>query len=186
MTPKCFWNHHDKLLQSSRLDLNGVVEAIVSASTAISAKDDWATLPSEILKTAGKLLICSNANLPSPLPSSLIGATIGAVPAAFLHICAPGELALPYSHQLPDFSHPNYVRLEAPEAKRGQSQFLKNVLPESMSFISNQLRMGSSVCISCGTGKDKSVGVALAALQKFFDDNGSFVQEDTTRAARES
>jgi tRNA A64-2'-O-ribosylphosphate transferase len=161
------------------------VEAIVSASTAISIKDDWVTLPNEILKTAGKLLICSNANLPSPLPSSFLGTTIGTVPAAFLQICAPGELALPHTHQLPDFRYPNYVRLEAPEGKRGQSQFLQNVLPESMSFISNQLRMGSSVCIACGTGKDKSVGVALAALQKFFDDTGSFVQEDTTRAPRE-
>jgi len=165
------------------LDLNPIVESVVSASTAVSVKTYWATLPSEILKTAGKLLICSNLDLPSPLPSSLLG---GAVTAAFLQICAPGELPPSSTHQLPDFEHSNHLRLEALEGKRGQLQFLQGVLPESMSFISDQLRMGSSVCISCGSGKDKSVGVALAALQRFFDDTGSFILEDVIRVSRES
>ncbi len=63
--------------------------------------------------------------------------------------------------------------------KRGQHQFLKSVLPQSLQFIDIHLARDSTsaICICCDTGKDASVGVALAALQLFFDDEGVYIPD---------
>ncbi|KAF8828740.1 hypothetical protein HHX47_DHR3000133 [Lentinula edodes] len=44
-----------------------------------------------------------------------------------------------------------------------------------MEFVQMQLAQGMRVCIACDSGKDLSIGVATAALQKYFDDEGNFV-----------
>ena len=59
--------------------------------------------------------------------------------------------------------------------KRGQSHFLQTTLPTATTFIRNSLAEERRVCIICEGGKDLSVGVALAALQLFFQDNGRLV-----------
>ena len=65
--------------------------------------------------------------------------------------------------------------LEMQEGKKGQAQFLQSVLPKAIPFIDNHLSEGAAICIGCHNGKDASVGVALTALQMFFDDGGNFV-----------
>ena len=166
------------------MDLNYIIESIVSTSPAISPNVDWAIIHSPIAKIAGRLLICSNLNLPSLLPNSLPGVSTAAAMNALLQICAHGEnIPTPYP-QLPDLNNCNRLRLKAIEGKKGQLQFLQSVLPQSMSFISHHLRMESCVWISCDTGKDMSVGVALAALQKFFDETGNLISEDSDRQPR--
>jgi tRNA A64-2'-O-ribosylphosphate transferase len=154
------------------------VESILSVPIDNPANVDWVIPPSAILKTAGKLFVCSNMDLPSPIPSSVVGPTMAVGPASFLQICTPGELAHPHAHQTPDLGHSNHMWLEVPEGKRGRLQLLQIVLPQSMAFISSHLRKGSCVCISCDSGKDISVGVALAALQIYFDDSGNLIPED--------
>ena len=62
--------------------------------------------------------------------------------------------------------------------KRGQSHFLQTVLPTAVASIRDSLAEGKCMCIACESGKDLSVGVALAALQLFFQDNGHSVQMD--------
>ena len=117
-------------------------------------------------------------DLPSPIPSSIVGPTMAVGPASFLQICTPRELAHPHTHQIPDLGHSNHMWLEVLEGKRGRLQFLQSVLPQSMAFISSHLRKGSRVCISCDSGKDISIGVVLAALQRYFDDSGNLIPED--------
>lgn len=64
------------------------------------------------------------------------------------------------------------LKLRMMEGKKDQILYLQSVLPRSMSFIESRLSKGESVCVCCDSGKDASVGVALAALQLFFDDAG--------------
>jgi tRNA A64-2'-O-ribosylphosphate transferase len=45
-------------------------------------------------------------------------------------------------------------------------------LPRSMAFIRKHLNEGRIVVIACTNGKDASVGVALAAIQTCFDQDG--------------
>jgi tRNA A64-2'-O-ribosylphosphate transferase len=183
LTPKCFWDHRVRLMQADRSDLNATVKSIVYGSAIIPPNVDWAMPPSEISKTGGKLFVCSNVDLPSPLPSSL-GATLGAATVAFLQISTSEQFAPSCTHQSPNLSHSYHLQLETLEGKRGQLKFLQSVLPQSMIFIAQHLRMGLHVCISCDTGKDLCVGVTLAALQRFFDDTGSLIQEGVTRVSR--
>lgn len=78
-------------------------------------------------------------------------------------------------------SDANVLLLTIPGGKRGQSHFLQDALPRSMSFILSHLlrRRGSEgrprICCACdssSSGFDRSVGIALCALQVFFDDAG--------------
>ena len=65
------------------------------------------------------------------------------------------------------------LRLRMAEGKKEQIHYLQSVLPRCMTWIESRLSKGDSVCICCDSGKDSSVGVALAALQLFFDDTGT-------------
>lgn len=174
MTSTVFWQHHDELLKASRRDLPNAVESVVSAAVATALCNDWVNLPTPITKTAGRLAICANSDIPSPLPLSLSGEASDSSPAAYLQITANETTVL--QSQCPDML--NYLRIIAPEGKKGQLKFLQNVLPRSVAFISQQLHNGYQICISCDTGKDASTGVALVALQKFFDDDGRFLDID--------
>jgi tRNA A64-2'-O-ribosylphosphate transferase len=62
--------------------------------------------------------------------------------------------------------------------KKGQSHFLQTTLPTATALIRDRLAEGKRICIVCESGKDLSVGVALAALQLFFQDNGRLVSMD--------
>ncbi len=65
-------------------------------------------------------------------------------------------------------------RIKTLPGKKGQTRLLSTVLPQVMAFVQSALVKGRSVCVSCDTGKDVSVGVIVTALQMFFDDNGHF------------
>ena len=64
------------------------------------------------------------------------------------------------------------LRLTLAEGKKGQLTFLQTILPASTHYIMARLQRGDAVCVCCDSGKDTSVGIALAALQLFFDDQG--------------
>ena len=66
--------------------------------------------------------------------------------------------------------------------KRGQSHFLQTILPTATDFIRDSLAEGKHICIVCESGKDSSVGVALAALQLFFQDDGHLAPMDPDSA----
>ncbi|EIM80755.1 initiator tRNA phosphoribosyl transferase [Stereum hirsutum FP-91666 SS1] len=82
---------------------------------------------------------------------------------------------------------PKILHLYLDSGKKGQHSFLHSVLPQSLDFISSHLAQdrrqqgeeegvyrGRDVCIACESGKDASVGVAVAALQILFDDEGRY------------
>lgn len=135
----------------------------------------WSTLPTPILQSNGRMLICSNTDLPSPPTSFFPNDPPNSPLVAYIEITArPAFTPLNPTGQPGPPSPSNYLVVEAPEGKKGQLVFLQSVLPKTIPFISDRLRTGSRICISCDTGRDLSVGVALVALQKFFDNNGAF------------
>lgn len=79
--------------------------------------------------------------------------------------------------------HGKTLRLQLSEGKKGQLEYLQKALPLSMTFIRAQLESGSSICICCDSGKDASVGIALAALQLFFDDDGVHADSPEAQAS---
>lgn len=110
---------------------------------------------------SNRLLLCSIAGLSGSLSPSIDHQT-----TAYLVITTKTQK----SDISMDISP--ILQVETSEGKRGQIDFLHKVLPQSIAFVKSHLSAGSSVCIACDTGKDLSVGVALAVLQKFFSDDG--------------
>ena len=75
-------------------------------------------------------------------------------------------------------SNSRKVHIPVIAGKKGQSHFLQTTLPTATALIRERLAEGKRICIVCESGKDLSVGVALAALQLFFQDNGRLVSMD--------
>lgn len=134
---------------------------------SVGPSSDFWDPPTPIAKTGGRLLLCSIKDLQS-LPSKYAKNVLYV-------ILTPSE----GQENTPSRT---YVRVVS--GKRGQAHFLNNVLPTSINFIHKSILKGFDVCVACETGSDLSVGVVTAALQLFFNDDGSsrFSKENSSKA----
>lgn len=175
------------MLAAPREKLPDLITSLVSARAHGVAAGFWATLPTPVMHVDSRILLCTLADLPDPLPVGLSG--IGSAgdkdpkpapdeSAAYLVISSSTIVSSrDRAHETAAdcaYTKPTYLRLHLPEGKRGQIQLLQETLPLSMSFIGAQLAAGRAVIVCCDTGKDISVGIAVAALQMFFDDHGKY------------
>ena len=124
-----------------------------------SIEDDISPFPTQVGKTP--LYITSLANFSSVKPP------LGTDSCAYI-IVTSEETSLAMPQVLPA------LPLIIPAGKRGQTHFMR-ALPSAVAFTQAQLRTGLKVCFVCETGKDYSVGIALAALQQLFNDFGNYV-----------
>jgi tRNA A64-2'-O-ribosylphosphate transferase len=112
----------------------------------------------------------SLSGLPQPRPDRLPNSQVD---VAYVLISEA-----PFADSPPDMESPwpkNVLQVQLPEGKRGQKQLLNTVLPRAAPFMDSYLSKGMAVCICCDDGKNASIGVALTALQLFFDGDGGFV-----------
>jgi tRNA A64-2'-O-ribosylphosphate transferase len=90
-----------------------------------------------------------------------------------------------------------YLYLSIPEGKKGQNELFQSI-PEALKFVLGFLSRGKTVLIHCMqgntrsclpydlsthsnnvlTGKDRSVGITLSILLKYFDQEGHFAPEN--------
>ncbi|THH18669.1 hypothetical protein EW146_g2336 [Bondarzewia mesenterica] len=158
--------------------------------------DNRTSLPTPIDKVSNRLLLCSLSDLPSIHFGAVLrddGRTDG---PAFLLLLPSTKLKDSMTQAtratLPDETSstrlPQVLRLELPSGKRGQHQFLKAILPRAVPFVESHLQNGRNVCVACETGKDASVGVVLAMLQLFFNDDGKCLagSDDARKATSQS
>ncbi|KAJ7099453.1 initiator tRNA phosphoribosyl transferase [Mycena belliarum] len=156
LTPDMFWSHRAAILAASRSALPALVTYIVGAQS----RPHVGKRATPIAKVHGCISVCATSDLPTDPRDweQSVGYVVAGV--------APPV-------KLPDAS--SILWIEAWEGKKGQMQFLQDILPRSTSFIHAQLLAGRRVCVACDTGTDFSIGIALVALQKFFDDAGEFI-----------
>nr|VWO95737.1 Acyl-homoserine-lactone synthase (EC (Autoinducer synthesis protein) [Ganoderma boninense] len=183
LTPALFWKHREELLGTSRGELPHAVEGFVQQSKVGQHGTEWRAQPTPVTATSGQLLIGSVPDMPSEVPCTLPGADS---PVSFVIVSAHTplpqscsdndiELAEPQKDPQPQ-KDPHILRLKLAEGKKDQLAFLQTVLPAATRFIKARLARGNAVCICCDTGKDASIGIALAALQLFFDDGGALLE----------
>ncbi|CCM05216.1 uncharacterized protein FIBRA_07426 [Fibroporia radiculosa] len=177
LTPQLFWNNKDMLLGAARSQLPALVDSLVTASKGVATANKWTTKPTPISKVGGMILITSVSDLPSPLPRNLDGSVerLSFVMIASAVPSNPGSLTATDSESI--------LRLHLSEGKKDQLYYLQHILPRATKFIGSQLAKGVPVCICCEHGTDASVGVAVAAAQLYFDDEGRYLQsreEQTT------
>ncbi|ESK97207.1 trna a64-2 -o-ribosylphosphate transferase [Moniliophthora roreri MCA 2997] len=160
LTPSIFWANRHSILSTSRAEVNNVVSSLVLQSK--SDTEQTGIRPTEISKVNDRL-------------------HLGALND--VHPGGDDDAYVLISHQEYPGSDGDVgvneqgttLRIFCPAGKKGQMHFLQVVLPRSMEFIHSCLSQGLSVCIACPTGNDLGVGVAVAALQKFFTVDGKFV-----------
>ena len=87
-------------------------------------------------------------------------------------------IILASSMQSEPISQSRKIYIPVVAGKKGQSHFLQTILPTATAFIRDSLAEEKRICVACESGKDSSVGVVLAALQLFFQDDGHLVPVD--------
>ncbi|KAF7362387.1 Initiator tRNA phosphoribosyl transferase [Mycena venus] len=167
LTPELFWCHREALLEAERGELSTLIARLVANSVA-EARGTGKRSPTPITRVHGKLLVCATADLAGNWEYDTNTAY---VLVTGVGIVAP-EAAIPVGPRLP------VLRIETWTGKKGQFQFLQDILPRTIAFARAQLRAGRRLCVACDTGTDFSVGIALAALQLFFDDEGELIVLD--------
>ncbi|KAH9855925.1 initiator tRNA phosphoribosyl transferase [Lenzites betulinus] len=166
LTPSLFWDNIDELLSSDRDELPSVVEDVIARSKTRQLSDDWKNYPTGVSAVNNRLLIGAESDMPIEPPPHLPG-----VPWRVSYVVISANIALPQEEDPPK----HVLRLKMAEGKKDQLHFLQSVLPESTQYIAQRLSVGDAICVCCDTGKDASVGVALAALQLFFNDQGDIL-----------
>lgn len=164
LTPAQFWKNRQTLLHASRSELPTIVRALTSSTNTLATHTNLNFNASfhftPIHHVHGRLSVCTTHEIPSSLDEefSVVYLTSAEAPPALK-------------------DHPRVLYIQTPQGKKGQHHFLHSVLPQAIPFILLHLQNTRRVCIACETGTDMSIGVALTALTKFFDDSGEFCGE---------
>ncbi|KAL0577694.1 tRNA A64-2'-O-ribosylphosphate transferase [Marasmius crinis-equi] len=162
LNPQKFWAHRTRLLSAPRAE---VEETVASVNEMYGTTTRHTTPPTGISKVGNSIRISSLEDVSAEVqrPEDLTAYVLISNDSAGW----PGiQEGIDVDEQAMK------LRIVLPEGKKGQMHFLQVVLPRSLQFIRTQLSNGCSVCISCPTGNDISVGVTVAALQNFFNNNG--------------
>lgn len=164
LTPELFWKHKHDILEASRAELPHLISTLVSRRHSRSDGN----APTPITMIDGHVLICAI----SDLLSEALMRTYDLTNTVFLLLTSR---VAEQDDAFPIFSSETTIlQVQVIEGKKGHTHFLEEVLPRSMDYIRRHLLHGKRVCVACNTGQDISVGVALSALQQFFDDNGKY------------
>ncbi|TBU21232.1 initiator tRNA phosphoribosyl transferase-domain-containing protein [Dichomitus squalens] len=156
LTAELFWKHEDALLSTSREELPELVQEIVERSKTRKHRETWKTFPTPVRVTNGRLYVGNTSDMPSDVPNTLADVD-GRV--SFIVVSATAHVP----------------QTDTPAAERVDGN---QTLPDQ-----HRSQRGDTVCVCCDSGKDASVGIALAALQLFFDDQGQLLEHGAAASA---
>lgn len=155
LTPTLFWAHRDQLLAAVEEDMPDLVQELINTG------QDHGIARSDAVKLAR---------------TSLYIGTLSSIAQAELFydgivICGRTALSQP-DQEIKDEKQMRTLYLLCGDGKLG-SRDLRSQLPRIPPFIASLADSGAppKILFVCPTGKDLSVGIALAVLCLFFDDN---------------
>lgn len=157
LTPALFWSHKDSLLQTNEEDLPTKIASLVSQERVTDAV-------TTLIKPTSNLFVSASENLDLTSFDTVIS-------------CTPQPLSQPL---LKDAAIKAYLHLPCQIGKLG-SRDLRNQLPALRSLPSTT---AGKTLICCPTGKDLSVGTALAYLCLYATSDGT-VNLSQPREARD-
>lgn len=170
LTPDLYWENHAQILSSSRSGLSILISSLLASSGLQKAHVTGSPIIVPVIRVKSRLGVGMAKFIPLTPPSLLDT-------MAYVIIASQ-----PFS--LPAASSQNILLLQTLSGKKGQYIFLTQILPQSLDFLRDHLISGDDVAVLCDDGKDISVGVAVAALSLFFDDEGSCVASTTKARTR--
>ena len=78
------------------------------------------------------------------------------------------------THYQANTNNPHYLQLPIAEGKKGQQKLL-DCIPDALEFVKKPLSAHNRILIHCAKGQDRSIGIALAILVRYFDTDMNFV-----------
>ncbi|KAL5119102.1 tRNA A64-2'-O-ribosylphosphate transferase [Pleosporales sp. CAS-2024a] len=153
LTPPLFWKYKDLLMSTSEDDAPHVIAKLLQQeSTAVTSLVGYT-----LIKPTTTLYISPSQDVKLAGVDVIIGCTPEAIPATVLK----------------EAKVQHYLALKCQTGKLG-SRHLRNELPLVPDFLSNMSSAPSTkILVCCPTGKDLSVGTALAILCLYADDGGN-------------
>lgn len=165
LTSNVFWRNRDQLLNATRSALPDLVHGLTSCSDTPRGRGTDELCLTPIKHVSSLISLCSTSTLQFAMP--LIATSGMAV------VClTSNDLCQVWNASTAEPSR--WLCIQVPEGKKGQHDFLRTVLPQSVPFIKRHLVDGHKVCIACDSGSDTSVGVCMTVLALFFREDGSF------------
>ncbi|KAF2810948.1 uncharacterized protein BDZ99DRAFT_561609 [Mytilinidion resinicola] len=161
LTPPLFWNNQSRLLATNEEDLPDVIEEFLKSTNG--------STPSDVI-------------LIKPTSSLYVGSLQAATPDDFDTVISCG---LDTSPATQSGKKPKHLDLKCRLGKLG-SRDLRDELPKLEGFFMNMTDDPGRILVSCATGKDLSLGVALTILCLFSDDNGAISPKPLTRTIDKS
>jgi tRNA A64-2'-O-ribosylphosphate transferase len=164
LTPPVFWANEQLLLSTDEVELPSIISDLVAASTV--APETAMLRPVAPTSSLYITTLSTILSQPPELRSIMISLTPKVTDQTTWQI-SPTELSVGLGpHKL-------------------GSRSLRTALPHIVSFVSAAIVKGewkgnssTSITVSCPTGKDHSVGVALALLCLIYDDKGNIRDAD--------
>lgn len=152
--------------------------SLSTMSTSKEIDEKWFPLPTPIMQISGLLALSATADLPSSFGvEDSKGTEQLEKPPCLIITSKPGSGHRPYG-DAECLQIPHVLEIESLRGKKGEIHFVNTILPKSVEFIKFHLYSGRTVCIACDSGKDLSVGIAVAALQMFFDNDGKLIKQN--------
>lgn len=195
LTPRIFWNYRAELIASPRAKLEELIKNILSSSqTECSTSSTTANLselvlsPIPIHRVNGKIQLASFS--PSDL-NTLLSSTQSEIIAGVAYVVLDLSRSSTCSGSCIMSPTQNILHIFSPSKSKAKpdAYFLQYVLPTAIPFIKANLFRESPKTIyileGCGNHSeillDMSVGLAVVAIQLFFDKMGSLMQTDKTQ-----
>jgi len=151
LTPPVFWKNKDLLMSTSEEDAPSVVDRLLKQET-----EDGTSSTATLIRPTSTLYISSSQNLDISGFDVVIS-------------CTPSPLT---SKTLKSANISHYLPLKCQTGKLG-SRDLRTELPLLPTFLSSLATPAPKILVCCPTGKDLSVGTALAILCLYADDDGN-------------
>ncbi|KAH8839538.1 hypothetical protein MCOR27_004751 [Pyricularia oryzae] len=177
LTPPVFWAHADRLLSTPEADLPDLIRSLVAESAAGSAQAGTA---------AAQELTSFLAVAALPLPSTTTEQAGTASPTAVVQL-SPVVTKPETWHK-----SPTLINVGIGKGKLA-SRNLRQALPAICSFVreaalkqqqQKKTAEGTKILVACESGKDVSVGVALALACRCLDEDGNVLPADQAQVER--
>lgn len=152
LEPAIFWRHHDELLKTNEDDLPEFIQGLVSSKETPELLMRSAVL----VKPTTNLFIANNG-------------AAGGEKSKYYHIIissGPNPIAT-----LSNRSSDRYLHLNCSTGKTGSRQ-LRKELPK-LTSMQAAIRSSTNILVTCPSGRDFAVGIALAILCENYSDNGT-------------
>ncbi|KAF2715179.1 hypothetical protein K504DRAFT_421695 [Pleomassaria siparia CBS 279.74] len=156
LTSKLFWSNKDKILNTNEDELPDLIASLIT--------DDKGPDAAPILiSPTTRLFVSSSQNVDISSFETIIS-------------CAPS----PLTTTNPAYLNKNYLHLPCGTGKLG-SRDLRTQLSRLPAFFTALPEDIGNILVCCPTGKDLSVGVALAILCSYTDENGGISNANSGR-----